>query len=263
MKKRNPKRENTTNRNRRIALGVIVSIILLIIVFYWLSYFFENTLYEPFDNWYRGGVWISNSDCLKAHSYYFQIDERKDTTYTSLSLESSCKNDFNIILESPTVKSFTVEGDKKLIKSSKITNSSEVFLTIDNDKAKKRLSFSLIIETKNQFDFYSHYDFQNTPIADSQQIDFIYNGKKYVCEAGCIAIVHGNIEQELPILNRENFIRAKNIRWSDRRLLFIFAPQRLNTILHMKLVTGAFIGLLATLLYFLIFRVILKIDKLN
>ena len=74
-------------------------------------------------------------------------------------------------------------------------------------------------------------------------------------DSDSVVIKHGYSDCYLNIfefIQREDFIRAFIIKWSDENLSFIFMPQKVSILLWIKLIDGVFLGILATLFYILI-----------
>ena len=176
-------------KNKIVITIILISFILLGIYSYLkASYYLENKKYESLSGWFNAGFWISNSNCITAHNYYLKVDGRFDTTYNSIAIESKCTRDFNIVLTYPNILNFTVDGNIELIKNSYITNESKLILTVNGNKSRDYGLIQFNINTYNKFDFYSHYKIENYPLTSYQTLDFVFDGKKYICEGSCISI---------------------------------------------------------------------------
>lgn len=234
---------------------IIFMVVVFIFGYIFLYNFFEEGKYNELPkDWYYGS--IDAYDCVTVDSIFMEIDGQKGMTTNHISFNSNCKKDFGFSILHPNITHFDFNGDSSLIKRINLTDSGRIEILFNSSSIEINKYYAFDIYTKNIFDFYAYYNIR-TPDANPQKIVFIFDSLKYLC-GDCINIIEGELDKEngeRGIFYREHN-RAVKTFFIDgsNSFLFRFNPQNKWVILIQKIIDGLFLGIVATLLYVLLFE---------
>jgi len=231
---------------------VLILVALLLLYLAATFYIEEKKSFNLPKEWYVASVTANDESCFKVYSISITIDTRQKRTTNEIAFEDNCPLETGFSIYHPNITEYNFKGNETILINKNLTNN-QILILLNSSAIEKNKIYTFQIDTKNDFGFYFFYRINVNVPADSQQLVFVFDGKKYLCNTDCIAILEGNIVSNLPILERENFLRVKTIEWKDSRLLIRFNPQNYYFILGQKIIDGIFLGLIATLLYVILF----------
>ena len=230
---------------------IIIIIIIFFLYYSAFNYLEEKKYNELPENWYHGGIYTY--DCVTVNGVFMEINTQRSTTTNHISFQSNCKKDFAFYIRHPNTTKVYYKVNSSLIKGINLTDNNQVEITFNSNSIEKYGHYSFDIDTENIFDFYAYYSIV-TPDTNPQKIVFVFDSSKYSC-GDCIDIISkDNLENERGIFYRETnravktfFIKGEN------QFLFRFNPQNKKIIFIQKILDSVLLGLIATLLYVLLF----------